>query len=518
MKAIFLYAVLILSVVVVGCRQKDVPVVEDEVQAAALRLDQIRSHVRAVTSDTDAYTGLVTGLTMMLDLEEPDVQQQALQWLLEHALATEDPLVVHSFIMELLETDPSLAEVAVLQVEAQMMEQHPSAWLGFLQDYTMPTRFRAHGFSLWFRYYAADASVNDLIGALLLLQDPTLEGVTEGLFRNTLHMVLSQRDAEEIWALLRVLKPRLPQESPLYEIVLDIEGQAYLRDGEMDTALVHYHKHAAVLGDTRMMRAMTSLLRHAESDVDAAFTTQLREWAYAQEDLPMTRNRFARWDLNRLREEDVGTMIHGVHAVLERGVPLSVVSTSFLSGLMYAALPRADAAELADLRDLLLRLLDAHTELSDQIRGALESALLDVFFYLEDYARALARIEAGIPGYDDDWHDELRNKVKAHLAEQEGRIADAVQFYQNHIERVKTWRDPFVSPEDGRTILPDEVVALNERRIGDLWASAGETEKASAAYERAVRHYTLARDAYENDELSRAKMKEALAEMEAVAP
>ena len=196
---------------------------------------------------------------------------------------------------------------------------------------------------------------------------------------------------------------------------------------------------------------------------------------------------------------------------------MAVVASAFLHDLLYPVLATANTEERLEIRDLLITLLDADAAVSESVRSALETALLDVYFYLEDFRGALARIENGISGYDEDWHAELRNKVGAHLAEQEGRIADAVRYYENHIARVRMWSDALISPEDGRKIVPAEVIALNKRRIGDLWMSEGEVEKAKAAHEQALRYYELARDAYGDDEASRAQMDEMLAEMAAVA-
>ncbi len=498
----------------VGCSRQDVPVQQDAVEEADPRLEQMQSHVKAIEAESGLYTALEFGITAMSDWEDHDLRWDALDWLVSYVQRTDDIHTTLLFVRELLTLDEQMAGWAVVSLDERMMKLDPSAWLGFLQDYSMPSEFRAHGFRLWFRYYAEDATVPELIGALVVLQDPTLEEYLEGVFGETLHKVLLNREAQEIWDVLGVLRGRIPQESLFYEIVVVMQGKAYLRDAMMSAALAHYQEHAELLGDVRLLRGVSALFDHVSVEGDLVLEEQIREWGYGLEGFPMTRNRIARWDLEQLRgKENVAVVLDGVRDVLHRGASVAVIANVFLGEMLYSVLSGANAEEQQALRDLLLEMLAAEADMSVFVRTSLELALLDVYFYLEDYKGVLARVDMGIPGYDEDWHAELRNKVEAHLAEQEGRIADAVAHYQKHIERVKTWTEPFVSPEDGRNILPYEVVALNERRISDLWAGEGETEKADAARARAITYYRLARDAYADDAQSVSKMEQVLREM-----
>ncbi len=503
--------------VLVGCsRQQDIPVPQDEVQEAELLLEQMQLRVNAIAAESGIPTALAFGVTEMADWDNPYIQQDAFYGLVSLAQQTDDPDVISAFVKDLIVLDENMAGQAVMLFDGQMMEADSSAWLGFLTDESMPSTFRMHGHRLWFRHYGEDASMQDVTEAVLALLDPVLEKHVGGLLSETLQHVLVNRDAREIWDLLGSLQAHIPSESSLYEIVVHTQVQAYLRDAMMPEAFAHYQEHVALLGDVRVAPGVSRLLDHAASEGDLAFRARILAWGYGLEDFSMTRTRIARWELAQLRaEEDVSVVVDGVRAVMGRGVPVTVIANAFVREILYPTLARADTEEQQELRDVLLEMLVADEDLPEFVRASLKSSLLDVYFYLEDYRAALQQIEAGVPGYDADWHAELGNKVQAHLAEQEGRIADAVAHYKEHIQRVKTWTDSIVSPEDGRNILPYEVIALNERRISDLWAGEGETEKADAARARAITYYRLARDAYADDAQSFSKMEQVLQEMEA---
>lgn len=404
-------------------------------------------------------------------------------------------------------------------LDALMMERDPLRWMGYLQADVLPPPFRMHGYSLWFRHYGKEAPAAELAGMLIALQDHGLQGHSERLFLDVLRTVLQDDSPEKIWTLLEILRNVIPPESWLYSSVLDIEGQALVRDARLEDAIAHYRMHADTLGDRRIAGVMMPLLQQANAGERADLVAEIRAWGYGLEHFTMSRNRVARWDLEQLgAETDVLAIVHGLREILAHGIPVQVISSHFTSNLLYPVLVQASEGELQALRDLVLEMEAAAAEAAEFVRMGLGTALLDIYFYLADYRGALARIEQGVPGYDAEWHAELHDKVQAHLAQAEGRAADAVAFYRAHIERVRGWENPLASPEDGRLIVPDEVIALNERRIGDIWKAEGEHMKAVAAYARAREHYETALQQYRDDALSRAEIEQAMIELDASVP
>ncbi len=510
--------VLVLAGFMVGCAREEVPVPEDVVEQEELQLDQMQSHVRTMVEDSGLEPALLFGVLALADWEQIPMQVEAVEWLVELSMDSDDPAVHQALVKELITVHEQLGGQAVLMLHDHMMELDAAGWMTFLQDEQMPPAFRVHGYGLWFRYESDDASIEDIAAVLLELKDPALTGFVESTFEFALQEIVAGLEGEAFSWFVEKMRAELTPDSALYQAALHVEGQAYLDQGDLDRAFAHYQEYVDVLDQARLATSVIRMLRSAGETENHSLIEAVREWGYAQDALGTLRNRLARWDLAQLREEEsVPVIIDRVRDVWERGIPVSVVARGMLQGILHPALIRADEAERKELRDLLAAFLQADAELDASLQSSLEMAMLDVLFYLEDFAGALERLEVGITGFDEDWHNELLNKVRAHLAEQEGRIADAVGYYEKHIARVAAWTENFVSPEDGRSIQPDEVIALNERRIGDLWMAEGETEKAMASYARAIKHYERARDAYADDAQGLAIVESALQELESVA-
>jgi len=507
---------LVVAVLVAGgCSRKEV----DIVTAGPGAGEQIAARFAAVEQEAGMVVALLDGVAVLNEWEEPEEHYEVFRWLVQRAAETDDVEAVVSFVAALITTDESLAGEALRMLDGTMMTNHPEAWIVYLQSTAVPPAFRLHGYSLWFEQYDTDATPLEWASNLLALQYPQLQGYTGNLFGHALGRLLDDPDPARIWDVIAIIEQRIPPESHVLPAFLHVKGQALLRDARLADALAHYQAYADQLGETRLAGVVSRLVQQAAEAGEGDLVAATRAWVYAAEAFPMLRTRVARWDLEQLRgEADVMVMIAGVRDILSKDIPVSVVSSSFLQHLFYPALARAEKAGLGAIRDVLLLMDAAAVEAPDAVRGPIGTALLDVYFYLEDFHSVLTRIEQGIPGFDADWHAELYGKVQAHMAQAEGRAADAVVFYAAYIERVRSWTDPLISPEDGRLVVADEVIALNERRIGDIWKAEGETEKAAAAYERAIAYYQAAGQQYTEDALSLAAVQAALAELDAAMP
>lgn len=507
----------VLGVLVSGCARKDekvsekmdAPSVEEQIFEATNTLSQL-------SASAGLQTALAESVKQVSVAASPELRQALVYWGVEQITGNGESANVEPYIMALLAVDEEFARLATRMLTPIAMQESPEVWVEFLTDTNRPVMFRSFGHNIWLEHFSASASEEDVEDVLASLQDPVFEVHRPGLYRYALSRAMEHTDTNRIWNLLAYLEEALPDDTNVSEVLLNIEGQALIRDARLQDAFVFYRDHAKEIGDVRLANVLFRLLIMASEKNDADLIASIQEWGYAATDFSSVRNRVARWDLQQLRvEEGVKTVVNGVRDVIAKDIPVQVVSSYFLSDLYYPALEKADVEGLQDLRDLLMSMNDKATDAAEHIRSSIGSALLDVYFYQEDFQAALERIRSGIPGFDEDWHTELLDKVQAHLAQQEGRLRDAIGFYQKHIERAKGWTKPFRAPENGRLVLPVEVIALNERRIGDLWKQEGEMEKAAAAYSRAVEQYQEALQEYigAEDALSQAEIEKVLSEL-----
>lgn len=179
------------------------------------------------------------------------------------------------------------------------------------------------------------------------------------------------------------------------------------------------------------------------------------------------------------------------------GVPASV-ELSAISRHFYTILDDLDTvrrviAEFDELRPLLD---------DDSRRNSLDSLMLDAAFVTEDYERALAVIDAGIPDRDEAWHEMTRTKVQAHIALQKGDVDEAVAKFRAFMDIVAQGTETTTDPTSGVVHTPESILAFNAKRIGDIYAGAGRADEAAKAYGEARDYYAkaLARAKGEGDE------------------
>jgi hypothetical protein len=257
---------------------------------------------------------------------------------------------------------------------------------------------------------------------------------------------------------------------------------------------------------------VSPILKKAKSMQKGELIKQVIDTAYAQgEAFPMTRDAAASWSVRDAA--DSGSM-DGLLAVTERALDAGVSVKRFyyaFSRGFYAGVETASAEQRKALGDLLLKFSKV-PDLSESLAGMIASSRLDVAFFTQDFKGALAIVEAGVPGFDEDWHAELANKIKAHIAQKEGRVEDAVALYTKHMERVEKWEEPVVNPENGQKMIKEVVLGFNEKRIGDIWSGVeGHEKDAKAAYARARDWYQKGLALLEADSPEYAAAKQELA-------
>ncbi len=164
--------------------------------------------------------------------------------------------------------------------------------------------------------------------------------------------------------------------------------------------------------------------------------------------------------------------------------------------------------ELLVQADIVAPLLE-----EESTRNALNALILDGCFVTKNYARALELLEEAIGDRDDDLHAKAIVKVKAHKAEQEGLVDEAVKHYRDFMEIMAKSEEDSPDPVTNVIHTRDMILGRNAKRIGDIYRGAGREEDAAKAFAEARRHYQKTLD---NDELNAETRALASQEMEKV--
>lgn len=134
---------------------------------------------------------------------------------------------------------------------------------------------------------------------------------------------------------------------------------------------------------------------------------------------------------------------------------------------------------------LVDKLIPMLTEQSSQ--DSLRSYQLDSCFLIEDYTRALAILEKGLPERDEAWHTMAIVKVKAHKALQEKKYDEAVKYFREFMGTLKD--EDTTDPVSDVVYSQATLIGNNEKRIGDIYTTAGNADEAAKAYETALEWY-----------------------------
>ena len=477
-----------------------------EVDRAISELEQVQ-----MASGTEAM--LMEGLEKLAAMTDEEQQRGLLHWLVRQMDLEEgvEPMLV--FFSALVAEKEELALAALPALEPVMMEQVPEQWLAILLDPEAPLAVRARGHHAWVRAYGASIPIDVLDSQLDAIMDPEMMAYAPQLFQDLIREVSGHEDPAHVAGVLALLAERGEGHAGLLLPVRMGQAHVLVQQEAWAEAFEHVRMHQDLLGDRNVAHLLVQLMR-ASANQDPELVEQVTAWGYAQDpELPLTRERFARWHMDQLRESpDVDRLVAVMTRALGHGVAARSLAAPFLWGHFYPVMAEADDAGKRKLQALLFRVRsEVGADTPASIQTGLDTAALDSCFFLEDFAQALEIVDTGIEGYDSDWHLEVREKIEAHLALQEGRPEDAIERFERHIERVRAWSEAVVAPDTGRKIVSDEVIALNERRIGDIRATMEGGEAASAAaYERAARHYRAALEAYHDEVASREIVLQAL--------
>ncbi len=483
-----------------GCKQK---AADGEAMDAQQTVDVYIEELARVEAEQGLHVMGEQGMEMLARIEDAALQQQLLQYMVQTVLAAEAYDVVTGMVPPLMANQEELAVLVVRWAGPTMLEQAPDPWLTLLLEQTDSMQIRAHGLLGWIHLYAAHAGEDELAMMVGRMLSADMQEFSEYLVRSLIEVALGSEDAERKAVVLAML-----EEQAAAPDVLRLVQSGYVRlalqEQDAGAALARMQQQADLLGDQALARLLRSLLAQTDDD-EVLHAVETWVYADAQQELQVTRRQYAMWQMRQLRDQqDVEALSHVVARALDAGVEAQALVSRFVRNHFYGLMETASEADRKRVLAILHSLqLAAGEGMPEGLRTSLAMAKLDGYYYLKDFASALALVEAGIPGQDEAWHEELRDKVAAHLALQEGRYADAVERFRRHIDRTRQWEKPIHAPDTGRLIVADEVIALNERRIGDILLLMPEHEdEAAEAYARAAQHYQMALDQYADDPVS----------------
>jgi len=175
-----------------------------------------------------------------------------------------------------------------------------------------------------------------------------------------------------------------------------------------------------------------------------------------------------------------------LNTLLHANLPVALVASTYVRH--YYAFAH-DPAEIKELMAIGERMIPMVPE--EDTRNDLKLKLLDGCFLIQDYDHALAILEAGVPGHNEQWQKTAIVKVKAHRALANKNPREAVQYFRAFMEDIRKSNDTEIAdPVTGIFFAREMVLGRNARRIGDILNGIPDHAEARKAYAEA-------RDLYE---------------------
>ncbi|MBA4387361.1 MAG: hypothetical protein C0404_05230 [Verrucomicrobia bacterium] len=191
----------------------------------------------------------------------------------------------------------------------------------------------------------------------------------------------------------------------------------------------------------------------------------------------------------------------------------SAISKSFVSGQyntyfydIMNGLKKDEAKQMVAVGD---KILPGLTNEDDKID--MKTLLLDGWFLADEYEKALKIVEEGLPGRDKAWQEMAGSKMRAHIAERDGKFVEAVQQLRTFMSHIEKWERAEQDPMSGINYSKELCLGMNCRRIGGWYDKAGKKEESKAAYGEAKTYLEKALSQVAADSKEATKIREELA-------
>jgi tetratricopeptide (TPR) repeat protein len=314
------------------------------------------------------------------------------------------------------------------------------------------------------------------------------------IFGMVLGQAIRAQQYEATAALLDKIKSReaFTSRPDVAAVLLRQQAELFLARDQLAEAEAFLTEQVSQFNDPTFSALLVPLLSKAHTQGDEEMVKRLSVFTFKLKDKPRSRNQAAlTWARQPAQPDkpDYRLFLERVGLLITSGI--DPLPTFRLYQRYYYNIMKNSSPELRSLCvdiGIQVSTLDVPWEEVDQNMMQL---LLDGTFYMRDFNKSLEILNAGIPGKTPEWHQMLINKVSAHIAEEEGRYDEAIERYRKHMESIRDM-DDLANPETQRIVIPESVLAFNEKRIGDLYMKSGNKKAANEAYGRARKLYKQA--------------------------
>ena len=189
-------------------------------------------------------------------------------------------------------------------------------------------------------------------------------------------------------------------------------------------------------------------------------------------------------------ETDPGEFPRRLNAMLRAQVPAAQIINLYFQYFYDFAGKPVPLKELVALGERLTPLAE-----NEETRNDIKLKMLDGLFVLQDYDGALALAETPITSHNrsEQWQATAIFKIKAHRALQRNEPREAVKYFREFMDLLRTSRDAAISDPVSGLFFPKEMVlGRNAKRIGDILAGIPDDAEAAKAYAEARELYTQA--------------------------
>jgi tetratricopeptide (TPR) repeat protein len=232
-------------------------------------------------------------------------------------------------------------------------------------------------------------------------------------------------------------------------------------------------------------------------------------------DRPAARSRAALWWVMRARDAaDLDMAVNRLEKLDAMGLPPGVLVSSVNTVSQLVLAPATPSAAVTRLMGFIAGLKARVTQETDT--SLLAGIQLDGGFRTEDYAGLVKVLESGVAGHDAAWHNTMINKVKAHLALQEGHTDEAVKRFRDFMASIAADKDQgHRDPVTDERVTKEMILGFNARRIGDILRDAKRPDDAAKAYAEAREKYRDALKGFVEKDPETTTVKKILEELDA---
>ena len=472
-----------------------------EIEIADLKAEEGRA------AAIEYMTGLLT------DPEHTEQKPQVVDWLLEEYLSEDSIETVQDTYLQLAASDDMIARLGYGKMMQASMSTNTAATISWYEKILSAPVSAEMKVFVWKLRSQECATAGTIAPVAERLEE--ILGLSPGTDVSVLSAVTQQGlqicDYTGLEVLLAAIETRGGDRDDLTHLRLRVTADILLQQEKVVEAETFLATNGVALGDPDLSSRSAKLLELAIKAGDQAMVSRVVLAALASgNERPKTRHAVVRsWLRASEKAGQWGDFVERIEVALDAGCPGDSLLPAVRSSFHTIMLSPDEALQRSCIA--VTERLSAECEFDEGRQQSIKLLLLDGSFYVQDFKRAYAIVEAGVRLYDEEWHATTKEKVGAHLALQEGRKEDAIALFRKHMARVELWDAPVINPENGARMCREAVLGFNEKRLGDIYAGMdSRSEDASAAYARARDWYQKAMVSLESDSI---EYKSAAAEL-----